>query len=181
MRHRPDSLVGVGSAGHSFFAPREKRGAERREPRRLCESLLGALAKHARHTLRERVPVPLRSATGRLSALRCGVLPYGTGPALSAHRVVLPPARLLRGLLSVRRGALRVAAARPLKPPRLPSLKADLGGSAVSQLLAGGRSAPGRSPAPPEGGVTNPARGRRIPLRPRRVSGRRPSTSGMWR
>src|SRR6185437_1724930 len=74
----------------------------------------------------------------------------GAGSALSALRLVLPSSRSLRRLAGPR--SFR-ASSRPRR-------------SAVSQLLAGGRSTPGRSPAPPgRGGAFISPRGRRASSR----------------
>jgi hypothetical protein len=86
----------------------------------------------------------------RLSARHRGVLLPAPGRALLAVRVALPPARSSRPLVG---GRSFRASGRPSRP-------------AVSQLLAGGPSAPGRSPGAARGREerSSPARGRRILL-----------------
>ena len=70
-----------------------------------------------------------------------------------------------------RRASRRSAAASSLR--RRATLSAEIFHSAVSQLLAGGRSAPGGAPAPPGCEGANLARGRRTG-RGTGITGRRP-------
>jgi len=125
MRHRPCFLRGPGEARllPAFARPSLDPRAILRGGRRADRRNLPCECTH-----------PLADAW-RLSARHRGVFLTAPGRALPANRFFPPsPGR------DAPRGALRL-------PGRgLRSTPADLTRSAVSQLLAGGRSTPGRSP-----------------------------------
>ena len=123
MRHRPCSLRR--RVRRLPFVPRNSRGDG--APSGATISYVRTFFWKAR---RLSALHPDRLApSGLISAAFC----FGAGTALSACRVVLPPALGWRPLLG---GRTVRASGRPARPT-------------VSELLAGDRSVPGRSPAPP--------------------------------
>ena len=149
-RHRPCYLRGPGQAVRPI-RPAIMRGAERRQTRR-CARPPERLAQPP-DTLAKRV----------LSACDRGEAPPGAPLAA----IYVPGA---------------VASGRVRGPPGLPSagrLSPAFAPAASSHSRQIPVVGPDGYPGPPEGGVTSPARRRRVPLRPRCVSGRRPSMSGI--
>src|SRR5581483_10956149 len=129
MRHRPYFLRGPGQARRlpassgAFLLPSAQGAGGKRPP----QDARGTARRSAQPSLRTRAV----SGTWRLSARHRGVFLTAPGRALPAVRLVLPSAR---------------RAFRSIGPRHAPGLGQTLKRPAVSQLLAGTRSGPGRSP-----------------------------------